>query len=297
MATTELEQVIASSQKLSPRTRSLYLAGVREFITYAGTSRRNWTGTTVENWRDKLKKTGMKPQSINVKLNALRFASRRIADKAGDPKLDFAHFADLLKPTPPERPEPLSVEQARALVLACAGDKPIDIRDKAIAVLGLRTGLRRSAMCDLKIEDLKGRKLNAPIKGGRDVQIILDDETMVAIREWLTVLRSADITSGPLFRSVSRSSLDGTTNIGENLTTDGLYRALKARAKMAGVQNFYPHVLRHTFIFMAVAAGVPLHRIREMTGSKSEDLFKLYLADAKEESASVASHIPTFDQV
>jgi integrase len=293
-STTELENVVINSQKLSPRTRSLYLAGVREFLEYAGSQRRNWTGENVENWRDKLKKTGMKPQSINVKLNALRFASRRIADRAGDPKLDFAHFAELLKPSPPKRPHPLTVEQARALVMACAGDKPIDIRDKAIAVLGLRTGLRRAGMCDLKIEDLKGRRLHARIKGGRDIDIVLDDETLTALREWLSVLRSAGENSGPLFRSVSRSALDGTTNIGERLTTDGLYRALKARAKLAGIPNFYPHVLRHTFVSMAVEAGVPMHRIREMTGQKSDDIVKLYTHDLRGETDPVASHLPAF---
>lgn len=293
MATTELESVVISATKLSPRTQNLYLAGVREFIAYAGTKRSNWTGENVEKWRDKLKKTGMKPQSINVKLNALRFASKRIADNEGDPKLDFAHFAELLKPAPPERPRPLTVEQARALVLACAGDKPIDVRDKAIAVLGLRTGLRRASMCDLKIDDLKGRKLKARIKGDRENEIIIDDETLTAIKEWLAVLRTADISSGPMFRSVSRSSLDGTTNIGENLTTDGLYRALKARAKAAGIPNFYPHVLRHTFVAMAVKAGVPVHRIREMTGQKSDDIVKLY-HDLRGEVDPVASHLPAF---
>jgi integrase/recombinase XerD len=162
----------------------------------------------------------------------------------------------LLKPAPPERPEPLTVEQARALVMACAGDKPIDIRDKAIAVLGLRTGLRRAGMCAIKIEDLKGQQLSTRVKGDHDIEIVLDNETMTAIREWLTVLKNADITSGPLIRGVSRSKLDGTTNIRENLTTDGLYRALKARAKVAGIAKFYPAVLRHTFLSMAVEAGL-----------------------------------------
>lgn len=293
--TTQLETVVTHSSKLSPRTRELYLAGIREFLTFAGPEPKNWTSAQVEKWRDRLLKGGQQPQTINIKLNGLRYASRRIAEKGKNPALDFAAYAKMLKPSPPKKRKPLTVAQARALVAACDGERAIDIRDKAIAILGLRTGLRRAAMCELSLSDLRGNKLHAVMKGGTDLTIYLDEETLTILHVWIKLLKSMGARSGALFRAMARPQLDGTVTLrDEHLSTDGLYRAMKARAKKAGIKGFHPHIFRHTFISLAVAAGVPNWRIREMTGQKSDSIIEQYsMLQGSDEEVGV-SHLPSF---
>lgn len=295
---TTLETVVTGSEKLSARTRELYLAGIREFLEFAGDDSKNWTADRVGKWRDKLVKGGQQPQTVNIKLNGLRYASRRLAEKGQNPALDFARFAQMLKPGKAKERKPLTIEQAKALVAACEGEKHIDVRDKAICILGLRTGLRRAAMCELMLSDLKGNTLRAVMKGGDTLKLHLDEETLAALHVWISVLKSAGIKSGPIFRALSRPQLDGSVSIKTaNLSTDGLYRAMKARAKKAGVKHFHPHIFRHTFIALAVQAGIPNAHIRAMTGQRSDSIIEHYaqkLGKLLPDDALTASHLPKF---
>lgn len=295
---TTLETAVINSEKLSGRTRELYLAGIREFLEYAGDDTKNWTSDRVEKWRDKLVKGGQQPQTVNIKLNGLRYASRRLAEKHKNPAQDFARFAQMLKPGKAKERKPLTVEQAKALVAACEGEKHIDVRDKAICILCLRTGLRRAAVCDLMLADLKATTLRATMKGGDMLKLHLDEETLEALHAWIGVLKSAGVKSGAIFRALSRPQLDGSVSIKPaNLSTDGLYRAMKARAKKAGIKHFHPHIFRHTFIALAVAAGIPNAHIRAMTGQRSDSIIEHYAAKLGKllpEDALTASHLPKF---
>jgi len=293
---TTLETAVTGSEKLSARTRELYLSGIREFLEFAGEDKLNWTSNRVEKWRDSLLKAGQQPQTVNIKLNGLRYASRRLAEKGRNPALDFARFAQMLKPAKPKERKPLTIDQARLLVAACEGEKHLDVRDKAICMLGLRTGLRRAAMCELTLGDLKGQKLHAVMKGGDDLTLYLDEETLRALGDWILLLRAAGVKSGPIFRALSRPQLDGSVSIRPSaLSTDGLYRAMKARAKKAGIKAFHPHIFRHTFIALAVEAGIPNAHIRAMTGQRSDSIIEQYAAKLKlGPDALTASHLPRF---
>ena len=47
------------------------------------------------------------------------------------------------------------------------------------------------------------------------------------------------------------------------LTSDGILKILQQRAKLAGITtHMTPHVLRATFITLALDAGAPLHKVR-----------------------------------
>jgi integrase len=293
---TTLETAVTGSEKLSARTRELYLSGIREFLVFAGDDSKKWTSDRVEKWRDGLLKAGQMPQTVNIKLNGLRYASRRMAEKGKNPALDFARFAQMLKPGKPKERKPLTIEQAKLLVAACEGEKHLDVRDKAICVLGLRTGLRRAAMCELLLSDLKGQKLHAVMKGGDNLTLYLDEETLGALHNWIKLLRAAGVKSGPVFRALSRPQLDGSVSIRSSaLSTDGLYRAMKARAKKAGIKNFHPHIFRHTFIALAVEAGIPNAHIRAMTGQRSDSIIEQYAAKLKlPPDALATSHLPKF---
>jgi integrase len=260
---TELEQVIERSPRLRPRTKSLYLRAVRRFLDYSAGIQ---SGPMVELWRDHLAQT-CKAQTVNSMLAALRYASKRIAQRHQDPSLDFARYAEMLPKEQSQETRALTFEEGAALVFACSGSEPIDLRDRAIVTLGLRTGLRRAAICGLLLSDYDGIDITVTLKGGKRHTITLDNETKAVLRPWLVWLHKHGITdAGALFRSLSRRRVDGTISIGERITPDGLYKAMKRRAETAGIGDFHPHVFRHTFVSWCQQLGIPAYRIAAVTG-------------------------------
>jgi integrase len=275
---TELELVIESSPRLSPVTKRTYLRSVRRFISFAGTHPANWSGATVETWRDSLSKT-CKPQTVNAYLSALRYASRRLAQRHQNPRFDFAGYAEMLKTEQARTPRVLTHEEGAALVAACAGEKPNDLRDMAIAILGLRTGLRREGMCGIAFNDFHGNRVQVTLKGGRRHWIVLDSEVMDAIGAWSKWLYHQSVRGGRVFRAVSKPQIDGTVKVNASLTADGLYAAMKKRARKAGIRGFHPHVFRHTFVSWCQEAGVPPYRIAGVTGHKNTSMLDTYTTD------------------
>ena len=265
---TELELVIRKSRSLRPRTKELYLRCVRSFLTFAGTEPKRWTPTTVQAWRDYMRRRRVKPQSRNVALNALRFAARK---QGGN----LAKFADRASEALPTRTvaegRALTEDEGKRLVAACRGTAR-DARDMAIIVMGLHTGMLRFSMCQLRLEDLRGGKLTFVKKGGKEHTIKLDPSTQAACSAWTAWLRSHDITTGALFRSLGRSQTDGMVRIGKGLTPDGLYRAVQQRAEKAEVKDLNPYVFRKTFLEWARKAGCAPQQIAMVTGYTSDGI-------------------------
>lgn len=258
-----LRDVVTRSPRLRPRTKEIYLTTIDEFF---GWSRGRISGPLVETWRDELARK-LAPQTVNLKLAALRYATRRLAERTGNQRSDVARYAEMLKPGRPRSPHALTLEQARRLVATCSGDLLSATRDRALLVTGLRTGMRRMSLVGLNLCDVTRDELTITIKGGRSHTLRMDDETRRVLGAWL-VLR-ADVgsrqSSAPLFVSL-RPSIDGTTRIGDRLGPSGLYRIVRERGERAGLGRVHPHVFRHSCITWLREAGVPDWQIAKLTG-------------------------------
>lgn len=300
---TALEQIVTASQKLRPRTKAIYLRAVEEFIRYAGPSPTGWTGPAVEAWRDKLLRERKKPQTVNLYLCGLRYASRRLAQMHQDPSKDFAYYAEVL----PYRPgisqkRPLTVEEARRLLATCQGETPYDKRDQAIITLGLRTGVRCAGMCSIDLGpgtsgrgSLQGAKLTIVNKGGNLFTLPpLDAAVRSALAPWVTWLRNQRVTSGPLFRGIHRPVLDGPLTVRETpLTENGLYKIVESRAKIAGLQGkVSPHIFRHTCISWLVTAGASFPKIQALTGHKNVEQVAHYAHDTTQDTDPASKYLP-----
>jgi integrase len=269
---TTLETAVVRSRKLRPRTKELYLQHVRAFLSFAGDAAASWTSDSVVAWRDDMRKRRIRPESVNVALNALRYAAQR----AG---CTFVNGVDRL-PVQRRRTKAqanaeraLSWDEGRKLVKACAGPRGRDLRDNAIITLGLRTGMLRFSMCQLKFEDVTRKgALTFTKKGGEQHTIALDDVTHAALRAWLDWLDEHGQKNGSLFRSLGRQRVSPKDEvvIGDQLTPDGLYRALRERAQKAGLADLKPHAFRKTFLAWVKQAGAKPGQIEEVTGHKSD---------------------------
>jgi integrase len=279
----KLEYAVLRSTKLRPRTKELYARCIRSFIAFAGDDPERWTSTRVRKWRDSMYDRAIKAQSINIALNALRFAARRWL---GTPTT----FVDEVEMLPRKRRQitddrTLTYSESRRLIIDCTERRPRDLRDAAIIVLGLRTGMLRFSLCLIDLDDLgwrTARALKKPAlseltftrKGGERYTIKLDEETCSALTPWVEWLANRDITSGPLFRSLSRPRDNGRIAVGsEGLTPDGLYRMLRQRAERARIRDadeINPYVFRSTFLAWAQKAGAEPYQIAAVIGSKAD---------------------------
>lgn len=291
---TILEQVIRQSTRLSDRTKDVYLKAVESFVAYAGLNPALWTGAVVERWRDGLR-YGRKAQTVNLYLAGLRFATKRLAELQRNPSLDFARVAETLKADAETVRQPLSVDQARAILATCSGDSPRDLRDRALLVLGFRTGLRRFSLAAIQLENIDAKAIRqVPNKGGGTLDIFLDEEMRAAVRPWIGWLKRHGVASGALFRRLSREGLGGAVSLmGVGLSENGVYEVIRKRAEQAGIQHVYPHLLRHSFISWSVEQGSKSYEIRGVTGQKTDAIVNRYTKDLAAAEARVSSRLPS----
>jgi site-specific recombinase XerD len=188
----------------------------------------------------------------------------------------------------------LTRNQARELIAACAGPRVSDLRDRAIILLMLTSGLRASEVVSIDVADLQLVEEHYVVwvkgKGGARERVKVQPHAWQAITAYLT---AAALTNGPLFRRVHavgprKQLVPGTAQdlrIGENrLSYTGLYALLQERFLKAGFVASGPesspqapspsrqrkygakvsaprlalHSLRHTHITLAIRGGASL---------------------------------------
>ncbi|MCJ2070784.1 tyrosine-type recombinase/integrase [Methylobacterium sp. J-030] len=156
-------------------------------------------------------------------------------------------------------------------------------RDRALLGLGFAGAFRRSELVALDVEDLRedpeglrvmvrrskvdqeGRGLEKAIPHGRFIRPV------ALVREWLD---AAGITTGPVFRPVSRSgnvrAPDPATGELPRLTTQAVADIIKRYCTAAGLDasTFGAHSLRAGYITTAAERGADLARIMDQSGHR-----------------------------
>jgi len=178
---------------------------------------------------------------------------------------------------PPRRtqkePRFLSRAEYQALMAACEHHP----RDAAIIELLLQTGIRRSEVVRLTIDDileLPERPTADPdnvgllhVHRGRDKEetIPLNYKACVALQRYLAVRPASDLRALFLSRH------------GAPLSPRAVLNAVKGYAAAAGVPNVGVHTLRHTHGTHHVLQGTDLHTLQANMGHASVSTTELYL--------------------
>lgn len=172
-------------------------------------------------------------------------------------------------------------------VLSRMGDRTIDVRDKALLLVGFAGAFRRSELVGLDCGDVEyggrgivlhlRRSKTDQIGQGRKIAIPHGRTRWCPIRhvmDWLTLAR---IEQGPLFRSIDRH---GHIAPGR-LSGEAVATIIKRRVQAAGFDpaTFSGHSLRAGFATSAVIAGASTFKIRAQTGHKSETMLGRYVRD------------------
>jgi integrase len=274
---TILHDIVRTSPELAKQTREKYLRDLDAWITFAGSDPKNWTRYKAQEFYTGLLDR-MQPQSANRLMASLHYASSWWAKKENRPEL---HFAVVQKADGKGKQQryALTADDAQKLLDTCKGDSPIDLRDRALMVTGLETGMRRMSLIGMNIDTIKMSRdgypvAPVPIKGSGDelFPVPLSDATMSAIEPWRAWLRNRKVNRGPLFRSLTRKITGQgrlTYTVGDTpLSESAIYKIVTHRAAQANLENIHPHIFRHTFITWRMQGGLAPYQIAAITGHK-----------------------------
>lgn len=162
-------------------------------------------------------------------------------------------------------------------------------RDRALLVLGFSGAFRRSELVALDVEDLADDRdgLRITIRRSKTDQEGQGQEIAIptgrhlkpveAVKDWL---EAASITSGPIFRPVTKA---GTVrSSGTRLTAQSVALIVKAYAAKAGVkvEDFAGHSLRAGFVTTAADRDVSEGRIMDVTRHRDARTVRGYVRRA-----------------
>lgn len=268
---TSLRNLITGSPALKPASKRMYLADLDRYLAFAGPHPTNWTRATTQRFYQGLLDGGLKPQSANRVLASLAFVGKWYALQQGDANLDFAKIQQATNRAAKPR-KILTEAQARALLDTCRGPRARDLRDFALLVIMLETGMRRMSVARMDWAQLPTHPTplaRVPIKRKDELYAVpLSDTALAALAPWKAwCAKQGPVKAGPVFRALSaQNELRDTA-----LSLPAVYHILAERAEQAGLVDVHPHALRHTFVSWRVAAGVPFHVIAVLTGHRLTD--------------------------
>jgi integrase len=231
--------------------------------------------------------------ALSVATLTRRLSSIATAHRLAGYSLDTKHVAirDVMrglrreKGTAQRHAEALTVPLIRRVIDTC-GSRLIDIRDKALLLVGFAAALRRSELVVLTFDDVavvpEGlritiRRSKADQEGAGAVLAVGRTGTttcpVTAFQAWVS---AAGIETGRVFRCLNRHG-----HLGPKLSTNAVAEIVQRRAALAGLdpQSFAGHSMRAGFATAAAMAGVEERTIMKQTRHRSAATVRRYIRD------------------
>ena len=168
------------------------------------------------------------------------------------------------------------------------GDRRIDVRDRALLLMGFAGAFRRSELVALDVEDITDtdeglriavRRSKADQEGAGDAVGLPygSNPATCPVRAWRAWLEMSGMTEGAAFRAITRHGLLRSGR----LSTNAVARMVKRRAKKAGFDatTFAGHSLRAGFATEAFRQGVPELSVMRHGRWKSSQSMRGYIRE------------------
>lgn len=215
---------------------------------------------------------GLKINSVRGHLRSLYTFINYLVDKELLP-YDILHKKIRIK-EPEVLPRAIPAEDIEVLLSAITS-----VRDRALILLLLRTGIRIGELLQVKVKDIiLPEKKILLFLGEKNFQgrvVYFSDDALHALQEWLDI---RDVTKEHLFYSRSK----------EQLSYVACWMAFKKVLERAGLDHkgYSLHCLRHTFATSMLNAGMRLEVVQQLLGHKSIDITMRYarLSDSTKEN-------------
>jgi site-specific recombinase XerD len=259
-------------QNYSPKTLRAYSDDLRQFIEWVGENRVDWdhprrlTRVDIEGFMSYLAGQNMTGVTRVRKLAAIRKLFTFMEENqviAGNP-------ANPVKSAKREEKEPgiLYREQYKALLYEASEN----VRDYAIIMTFLQTGIRWSELAYLTIDDVDFDNKVLTVrqgKGKKDRQIPLVDEEMKTLRNYLRYRASQLVLDDEIFFLAKN---------GTSLNVSTVKYIIAKYVKKAGIRKKVSvHTLRHTFGAHKADKNMGIATLQEVMGHKKKETTLKYI--------------------
>jgi site-specific recombinase XerD len=251
------------------RTLADYRRVFKRYVKHVDHNLETWTRDSIRAYVVYLRDRGWKPGTVGLHIRYLR-AFWHWLYVEGYTDQDFAQA--VAAPKQHIREESLlTLEEFKALVQACAGDRWAR-RDRAIILMLADTGMRRSEIMSLQRDQVVFEGDEAWVlltgdmtKNSKERYVFLGSASTAALRAYLDE-RADD--APDLWRS-ERGPLGG----------DGLWYMLRRRAKIAGLdpKRIHPHLLRKVFATWWIENGGDEQRLMRIGGWSGPEMLRIYV--------------------
>lgn len=153
----------------------------------------------------------------------------------------------------------LTAEQLQTVLKSC------DVREKALILFMVDSGLRRAEVCALNWGDVDMQNGLVRVrqgKGRKDRSAVIGATTRRALLAYRRTLADRE---GVLFQSRN----------GEHFTGPGLLRIFQRLSKRTGI-HITPHALRRTFVILSLRAGMDVLHLQAMLGHENLEMTRHY---------------------
>ena len=221
----------------SPHSRRAYAQSLRAFFAWVQTAPPDVTTRQMIAYRETLEADGKRAATVNRHLAAIRALYRAALDEGLITRNPAASVKTREAGREGSTPA-LTVDQVRTMVGALTGRRSEGLRDYALILLLVRTGLRREEVARVRVDDLHQEQghwaIRVTRKGGGPQLVKVPADVYRALIAWLD---AAALHEGALWRSLTRTGRGRAMvyQIGPALTTDGILKIVQQRARCGGV--------------------------------------------------------------
>ncbi len=255
---------------VSPRTLLSYQTDLKAYLQWALERKKDPLRVTHDDLTDYLwsrKSQGLKATSLARYMASLR-AFYRFLIAEGHLEKDPAVF--LQTPRKPERlPRYLTVEEISRLMGAVRGQRPTQVRLRAMLELMYATGLRVSELTGLTFDqvNLEVGYVRAFGKGSKERIVPVGERARLTLQSYLNRRPVTPASVKTVFLSNRKTQM----------SPSQFWRLVRGAAIAAGIQkNVTPHILRHSFASHLVQNGADLRAVQEMLGHASIATTQIY---------------------
>ena len=150
-----------------------------------------------------------------------------------------------------------------------------EVRNQAIVLLLLDTGIRASEICGIKLNDINGSYFRVLGKGSKEREVPASDRSLRAIIDYISNRKGQN--QRYLF----------TTDDGNKYNRDALLKLIHRAGERSGVENAHPHRFRHTFAVNYLLNGGDPFTLQRILGHTTMEMVNRYLDFTKADLAAV----------
>jgi integrase/recombinase XerC/integrase/recombinase XerD len=223
---------------------------------------------------------------LHIVFRCIKTFLRWYADELDAPQV-AAMVGKVKPPKLPDEPlEPVSLDVVRALIAVCGKDAA-GLRDKAIMLTMLDTGIRVSELCGLDMGDVNlsnGMTIIRKGKGSKSRTVVIGAK---ARRDLLRYLRVRGDAPGALFLTVA----------GGRLCRHAITSMLRRRAKAADVPPPGPHDFRRAFALLSLRAGCDILSLQRLMGHANLTILHRYVKLTQDDLAAAHARTSPVDRL